>query len=227
MDYRTEKDSMGDVKVPQDALYGAQTQRAVDNFRFSDRRLPPGFIHRLALIKAAAARANLELELISKEVAIAIMGAAESIARGEHDNQFPVDVFQTGSGTSTNMNMNEVLATLASESLGEAVHPNDIVNMSQSSNDVIPTCIHVSSALDLEQQLIPAAERLRGTILEKGRELKDTVKTGRTHLMDAMPLTFEQELSGWAWQIGESVERMNDLLERHKEYPPGGTAVGT
>lgn len=227
MEYRTEQDSMGEVNVPREARYGAQTQRAVDNFRFSDRRLPVSFIHRLALIKAAAARANLELELISKDVAIAIMDAAESVARGEHDDQFPVDVFQTGSGTSTNMNMNEVLANLATASLGETVHPNDIVNMSQSSNDIIPTCIHVSASLDLEHDLIPAAERLRVTILDKGKELEAVVKTGRTHLMDAMPLTFEQELSGWAWQIGESVERMNDALERLRELPLGGTAVGT
>lgn len=227
MAYRTEHDSMGEIQVPADARYGPQTQRAVDNFQFSERRLPVSFIHRLALLKAGAARANEALGLISGPVADAIVQACESVARGEWDGQFPVDVFQTGSGTSTNMNMNEVLANLAGEALGETVHPNDIVNMSQSSNDVIPSAIHVSTSLDIEQELLPATERLEAAITDKGRELRDVVKTGRTHLMDAMPLTFEQELSGWAWQVQESGHRLHDLLIRLRALPLGGTAVGT
>lgn len=227
MAYRTEHDSMGEISVPEDARYGAQTQRAVDNFRFSERRLPPSFIHRLALIKAGAARANENLGLISSSLADAIVRACESIARGEWDDEFPVDVFQTGSGTSTNMNMNEVLASLAGETLGEAVHPNDIVNMSQSSNDVIPSAIHVSASLDIEHELVPATERLEAAITDKGKELGQIVKTGRTHLMDAMPLTFQQEMSGWAWQVKECRQRLLDSLTRLRALPLGGTAVGT
>ncbi|MEX2489361.1 MAG: class II fumarate hydratase [Pseudomonadales bacterium] len=227
MAYRTEHDSMGEIRVPVDARYGAQTQRAVENFQFSQRRMPLNFIYRLALIKASAARANQQLGLISEQVANAIVRACESVVAGEQDDQFPVDVFQTGSGTSTNMNMNEVLASLASESLGEPVHPNDIVNMSQSSNDVIPSAIHVSASLDIELDLIPATERLQAAITAKGKELGNIVKTGRTHLMDAMPLTFGQELSGWAWQVEETRDRLGDLLKRLRALPLGGTAIGT
>lgn len=227
MNYRTERDSMGEIKVPENARYGAQTQRAIDNFQFSGRAMRPDFIYRLALIKAAAALANLKLGLIPKQTADVIVEAAESVARGEFDDQFPIDVFQTGSGTSTNMNMNEVLAHLASDALGETVHPNDIVNMSQSSNDVIPACIHVSAALDIDRQLVPATERLQAAIVARGEELADVVKTGRTHLMDAMPLTFEQEMSGWAWQVEEGRSRLTEALARLRLLPLGGTAVGT
>ena len=224
--YRIEHDSMGELKVPADALYGAQTQRAVDNFPISGLRLPRAFIRALGLIKAAAAEANLSLGHLRKGQAAAIRKAALAVADGQFDDQFPIDVFQTGSGTSTNMNANEVIAHLAGKG-GTKVHPNDHVNYGQSSNDVIPTAIHVSATLTASEQLLPALKHLRKTIDRRARELRNVPKTGRTHLMDAMPVTFGQELSGWAAQIDASIERIEDSLKRMRRLPQGGTAVGT
>jgi fumarate hydratase, class II len=224
--FRIEHDSMGELKVPADALYGAQTQRAVDNFPISGLHLPREFIRALGLIKAAAAEANLGLGYLKKTQAAAIRKAALAVAEGEYDKQFPIDIFQTGSGTSTNMNANEVIAHVAAKA-GAKVHPNDHVNYGQSSNDVIPTAIHVSATLTASEQLIPALKHLRKTIDKRARELKNVPKTGRTHLMDAMPITFGQELSGWAAQIDSSIERVEDSLKRMRRLPQGGTAVGT
>ena len=224
---RTEHDSMGEVAVPADALYGAQTQRAVDNFPLSGLRLPPGFIHALGRIKACAARANAELGQLDPALAEAIAAAAAAVARGEHDDQFPVDVFQTGSGTSTNMNANEVIARLAGEQSGSPVHPNDHVNRGQSSNDVIPTALHVSARLAVEAQLLPALDHLATTLEHKARSLEGIIKTGRTHLMDAMPVRFSQELGGWARQVRQSSQRIADTLPRLEQLAQGGTAVGT
>jgi len=226
-DYRIEKDSMGEMKVPADALYAAQTQRAVENFPVSGLTMPREVIRALGLIKAAAAKANKELDLIESDMADAIQGAANEVAKGNHDDQFPVDIFQTGSGTSSNMNANEVIASLASERLGRKVHPNDHVNMGQSSNDVIPTAIHVSGSLLASEALIPALDHLAGTIARRVNELEDVVKTGRTHLMDAMPVTLAQEMSGWEAQIHEGRKRIQSALERLTALPQGGTAVGT
>ncbi|MAT64308.1 MAG: aspartate ammonia-lyase [Gammaproteobacteria bacterium] len=225
--FRTERDSMGEVAVPADALYGAQTQRAVDNFPISGLRMPPDFIHALGRIKACAARANAELGQLEPAVAEAIAAAAETVAAGTHDEQFPIDVFQTGSGTSTNMNANEVIARLASERAGTRIHPNDHVNRGQSSNDVIPTAIHVSARLAVEQRLLPALEHLATTIEDKARSLDGIVKTGRTHLMDAMPVSFAQELGGWARQVRNADRRIGDTLPRLERLAQGGTAVGT
>ncbi len=225
--YRIERDSMGEVKVPADALYGAQTQRAVDNFPISGLRMPRAFIRALGLIKGAAAAANAELGHLDKALAKAIRKAAEKVAAGEYDAHFPVDVFQTGSGTSSNMNANEVIASLASELAGQKIHPNDHVNMSQSSNDVIPTAIHVSACLEISEKLLPALDHLRATIARRSKELARLTKTGRTHLMDAMPITFGQELSGWAAQVASARERIEDGLKRLRRLPQGGTAVGT
>ncbi len=191
--FRIERDSMGELRVPADALYAAQTQRAVDNFPISGLRLPEKFIHALALIKRCAAGVNLDLGLLDPVIAEGIRGAALEIMEGRHSGQFPVDVFQTGSATSTNMNVNEVIATLASRQCGRAVSPNDHVNMGQSSNDVIPTAIHVSAALAVNERLIPALEHLAATIRYKGQSVAEVVKTGRTHLMDAMPIRMQQE----------------------------------
>jgi len=224
--FRIEHDSMGELKVPADALYGAQTQRAVDNFPISGLHLPREFIRALGLIKAAAAEANLGLGYLKKTQAAAIRKAALAVAEGEYDKQFPIDIFQTGSGTSTNMNANEVIAHVAAKA-GAKVHPNDHVNYGQSSNDVIPTAIHVSATLTTSEQLIPALKHLRKSIDKRARELKNVPKTGRTHLMDAMPITFGQELSGWAAQIDSSIERIEDSLKRMRRLPQGGTAVGT
>lgn len=224
--YRIEHDSMGELKVPVDALYGAQTQRAVDNFPISGLHLPRPFIRALGLIKAAAAEANLALGYLRKGQAVAIRKAALAVADGQFDDQFPIDVFQTGSGTSTNMNANEVIAHLAAKA-GTKVHPNDHVNYGQSSNDVIPTAIHVSATLTTSEHLLPALKHLKKTIERRARELKNTPKTGRTHLMDAMPVTFGQELSGWAAQIDSAIERIEDSLKRMRRLPQGGTAVGT
>ncbi|MBZ0253437.1 MAG: aspartate ammonia-lyase, partial [Candidatus Methylomirabilis sp.] len=196
--FRVERDSLGEVRVPEDALWGAQTQRALENFTISGARFPRPFLRALGLIKAAAAEVNRDLALLPPEVAEAIATAADEVARGDHDDQFPLDVFQTGSGTSTNMNANEVIALLASRRLGRAVHPNDHVNMSQSSNDVIPSAIHASACLELAERLLPALGRLAGAVEKRAKELSEVVKTGRTHLMDALPVTFGQELSGWA-----------------------------
>ena len=225
--FRVEHDSMGELKVPADALWGAQTQRAVQNFPISGRTLPHEFIGALGLVKQAAARANRSLKLLETPVAAAIDSAAAEVAAGQHDAQFPLDVFQTGSGTSSNMNANEVIAALASRRLGTPVHPNDQVNMCQSSNDVIPTAIHVSAALALRRQLTPALEHLRDVIGTRERELAAVVKTGRTHLMDAVPVTLGQELSGWRTQIEKDMARLAAVEPRLLALAQGGTAVGT
>jgi len=226
-DYRVEKDSMGELRVPAEALWGAQTQRAVQNFPISGRAMPPGFIAAVGLVKWAAAGANQELGLLEPALAAAIREAAEAVAAGRYDAQFPVDVFQTGSGTSTNMNANEVIATLASRIAGKAVHPNDHVNMGQSSNDVIPTAIHVSAALAVERELVPALEHLAGVIEQKARACSEIVKTGRTHLMDAMPVRMDQELGAWATQVRAGIARVRGTLPRLYGLAQGGTAVGT
>ncbi|WP_299236462.1 class II fumarate hydratase [uncultured Halomonas sp.] len=223
---RSERDSMGTLEVPAEALYGAQTQRAVNNFPVSGQAMPPPFIHAIARIKLAAARVNAELGLLDAERAEAIVTAAEEVIRGEHDDHFPVDVFQTGSGTSSNMNVNEVLANLASRE-GVEVGPNDHVNMGQSSNDVIPTAIHVAAALEVTNRLRPALVHLRETIDHRATELDCVVKTGRTHLMDAMPLRMSQELGGWSSQLGQAIERFDSALVRLCRLAQGGTAVGT
>ncbi len=224
--FRTERDSMGELQVPADALWGAQTQRAIENFPISGWTLPRGFIRALALVKQAAAAANAHLGLLEPALADAIARAAAEVAAGTHDREFPLDVFQTGSGTSTNMNANEVIAHLARRA-GTAVHPNDHVNMGQSSNDVIPTTIHVSAALMLHEQLLPALAGLAHTIARREQELAAVVKTGRTHLMDAMPVTLGQELSGWRTQIERGAERLRAVQPRLHALAQGGTAVGT
>ncbi|EMB51204.1 fumarate hydratase [Vibrio mimicus] len=225
--YRIEKDSMGEVKVPADALYQAQTQRAVDNFSLSQYTMPSTFIVALAYIKQAAAISNAQLGLLEGDIAQAISNAAQAVIDGEHGDQFPIDVFQTGSGTSSNMNANEVIATLASQELGYSVSPNDHVNMGQSSNDVIPTAIQVSAAIGIEQKLIPALAHLSQALAAKQSELADVVKTGRTHLMDAMPVTFAQELGGWKSQIDHAMQGIDHALSPVKALAQGGTAVGT
>jgi fumarate hydratase class II len=224
--FRIERDSMGELKVPADALWGAQTQRAVENFPVSGLTLPRGFIRALALIKRAAASANAALGLLAADIAGDIEAAAQQVADGAHDAHFPIDVFQTGSGTSTNMNANEVIAHLAARS-GRKVHPNDHVNMGQSSNDAIPTAIHVSAVLMLREQLLPSLQHLAGVIARRERELAEVVKTGRTHLMDAMPITFGQELSGWRAQVELGIERLRSSEPRLLRLAQGGTAVGT
>jgi fumarate hydratase, class II len=224
---RIEHDSFGEIEVAADALWGAQTERARRNFRLSGTRMPAGFIAALALIKAAAARANASLGLLPSGIAKAIETAAQDVARGDHAEQFPLDVYQTGSGTSTNMNANEVIATLASRALGKSVHPNDHVNMCQSSNDCIPSAIHVSAVLATHRMLIPALEELRAMLLEKERAWANVLKTGRTHLMDATPLTLGQEVSGWRTQIDQSIERLRASLPRLLQLAQGGTAIGT
>lgn len=226
-EYRIEHDSMGEIQVPTAALYGAQTQRALDNFVISDLTLPARFIQAVVQIKKAAALSNHELGLLDENLAKAIIAACDRILAGQYTDQFPVDVFQTGSGTSTNMNVNEVIAYIASDLAGQQVHANDHVNMSQSSNDVIPSAIHVSAALALKQQLFPALEELHTCLLGKAEALNDIVKTGRTHLMDAMPLTFGQELSGWASQIESNYVRLQMALPQLLRLAQGGTAVGT
>jgi fumarate hydratase class II len=225
--YRTEKDSLGEIEVPADALYGAQTQRAVQNFPLSGLPMPRAFIRALGLVKCACSSVNAELGLLDPAVAEAIQAAAFEVAQGKYDRDFPVDVFQTGSGTSSNMNVNEVIARLATDQLQLHVHPNNHVNMSQSSNDVIPTCLQVSACLELAEELLPALEHLASIIESKARGLADVVKTGRTHLMDAMPLTLGQELGGWASQVRYGIARITDSLRRLQELPIGGTAVGT
>ena len=224
--FRIERDSMGDLKVPADALYGAQTQRAVDNFPISGLAMPREFIRALGLIKSAAAQANADLGHLRKASAKAIRKAAERVARGEFDAQFPIDVFQTGSGTSSNMNANEVIAHLCTAA-GTKVHPNDDVNNGQSSNDVIPTAIQVSAVLTVSEKLLPALVHLRKVIDQRAKELKKVAKTGRTHLMDAMPVTFGQELGAWSAQLRSGIARLEDALVRARKLPQGGTAVGT
>ncbi len=226
-DFRIERDSMGELKVPATALWGAQTQRAVQNFPISGRPMPREFIRAVALIKAAAAQANASLGLLEAPVAAAIVKAAGEVAAGSHDAQFPVDVFQTGSGTSTNMNANEVIAKLAAGHLGRAVHANDEVNMAQSSNDVIPTAIHVSAALAWREQLLPALQHLANVLRGKEGQVGHIVKTGRTHLMDAMPVTFGQELAAWRTQVEKGIERVMAVEARLLQLAQGGTAVGT
>ncbi len=223
---RIEHDSMGELRVPADALWGAQTQRAVQNFPISGLRMPREFIRALGLIKASAAHANAQLGHLPVALAGKIAAAAEAVAAGTHDAHFPIDVFQTGSGTSSNMNANEVIAALASRG-GATVHPNDHVNLGQSSNDVIPTAIQLSAAITVREQLLPALRHLRAGIERRAAELANVVKTGRTHLMDAMPLTLGQELSGWAAQLRSADERIEDALKRLVRLPLGGTAIGT
>lgn len=225
--FRSVRDSLGEVEVPEDALYGAQTQRAVENFRISGLTMPGGFICSLALVKAAAARANMVLGELEAPIGEAIYQAAMAIASGKYQEQFPVDVFQTGSGTSSNMNANEVIAHLASESSGQAVHPNDHVNRGQSSNDVIPTTVHVSSTLALQSSLLPALKHIQSVIERREQSLDGIIKTGRTHLMDAMPLSLAQELSAWRAQLNLSEQRLGDTRQRLCQLAQGGTAVGT
>jgi fumarate hydratase, class II len=224
---RIEHDSMGALEVPVDALWGAETQRAIQNFPPSGLKMPRTFIRALGLIKHAAAGANSELGDLPQPMALAVQAAALDVAEGRYDDQFPVDVFQTGSGTSSNMNANEVIATLATRSLGAPVHPNDHVNMGQSSNDVVPTAIHVAAALMLVQHLLPALKRLSDVLERRAGELRDVVKTGRTHLMDAMPLTMAQELTGWRAQIDKNTLRLQSVMPRLLQLAQGGTAVGT
>jgi fumarate hydratase, class II len=226
-EYRIEHDTMGEVQVPVDALWRAQTQRAVQNFPISGTRLEPSHIRALALVKAAAAKANAELGVLPRDTADAIYAAAREVAEGKHDDQFPVDVFQTGSGTSSNMNMNEVLASLATARAGTDVHPNDHVNASQSSNDTFPTSIHVAAAEATAETLLPALEHLALALEGKAAELADVVKAGRTHLMDATPVTLGQEFGGYAVQVRHGMERLQAALPRVAELPLGGTAVGT
>lgn len=224
--FRTEHDSMGDLQVPADALWGAQTQRAVQNFPISGRPMPRGFIRALGLVKAAAAEVNAGLGLLPEKTGKAIRSAALEVADGRHDVQFPVDIYQTGSGTSSNMNANEVIATLASTA-SRKIHPNDHVNLGQSSNDVVPTAIRVSAQLAVVEDLLPALKHLRRTIDKRGKALGKVVKTGRTHLMDAMPLTFAQEFGAWSSQLASAEARLDDTLKRLRRLPIGGTAIGT
>lgn len=226
METRIERDSMGELEVPATALYGAQTQRAINNFPVSGTPMPVAFVHAVARIKLAAARSNHQLGLLDAERAQAIEKAAQAVIEGQHDEHFPIDVFQTGSGTSTNMNVNEVLATLASRE-GVDVTPNDHVNMGQSSNDVIPTAIHLSAAIAVHESLRPALIELKATIDRRASELSHIVKTGRTHLMDAMPLRMDQELGAWSSQVGQAIERFDSAMTRLCRLAQGGTAVGT
>ena len=231
MKYRIEKDSLGEVKVPQKALWGAQTQRAVNNFPISgikmDFPFTKSFVSALGLIKDAAAKANLRLKLISAKKSKAISRAAKEVWQEKHHHEFPIDVFQTGSGTSSNMNANEVIANIASKLAKIEISPNDDVNMSQSSNDVIPTAIKISAHMDLSKKLMPALELLIKTIDEKAKTLEGTIKTGRTHLMDAMPIDFSEELKAWSSQLNSSKEMLQVLEKKFLELPQGGTAVGS
>jgi fumarate hydratase class II len=224
---RIEHDSMGDVRVPAEAKWRAQTQRAVDNFPISGQRLERAHIEALARIKAAAAIVNARLGVLPQEVAEAIAAAAEEVVDGRWDAEFPIDVFQTGSGTSSNMNTNEVLATLASARLGAPVHPNDHVNASQSSNDVFPSSIHIAATSAVLNDLVPALEHLAAALSRKREQFATVVKSGRTHLMDATPVTLGQEFGGYAAQVSYGVERLHSCLPRLAELPLGGTAVGT
>ncbi|MGI5273542.1 class II fumarate hydratase [Nonomuraea sp. CA-218870] len=226
-EYRVEYDSMGEVRVPAGAKWRAQTQRAVENFPISGRALEPSHIAALGLVKAVAAEVNGELGVIDGELAEAVAQAAADVAENEHDAHFPVDVFQTGSGTSSNMNANEVIATLAEERLGRPVHPNDHVNASQSSNDVFPTSIHVAAATEVSFHLLPSLEHLAIALRTKAAEFDDVVKAGRTHLMDATPVTLGQEFGGYATQVEHGVVRVRRALDHVLELPLGGTAVGT
>jgi fumarate hydratase, class II len=231
-EYRIEEDSMGKVLIPVDALYGAQTQRAIDNFSVSGQRMPSRFIRVLALIKGCAALTNRELGLLDQDIADAIDAAANEVAEGKWDDQFPVDIFQTGSGTSTNMNLNEVIANRAAGILGfeagaKKVHPNDHVNLCQSSNDVIPTAIHLCGLIAIKEVLLPGLSHLHSRLAERAEESKCLVKTGRTHLMDAVPLLLSQEIGAWAYQISQCIERVESCIPRLSRLALGGTAVGT
>ena len=226
-DFRTEYDSMGEVQVPADALWRAQTQRAVENFPISGSTLEDAHVQAIAHVKAAAAKVNAELGVVAEDMAEAIIASADEIVAGEHLDHFPVDVFQTGSGTSSNMNMNEVLATLATMRLGRDVHPNDHVNASQSSNDTFPTSIHVAAVTSTTRDLVPALDHLADALERKAREFVDVVKAGRTHLMDATPVMLGQEFSGYAAAVRLGVERLEAAVPRVSELPLGGTAVGT
>ncbi len=225
--YRIEHDSMGEVRVPADAKWRAQTQRAVENFPVSGQRLERAHIEALARVKGAAAKVNARLGVLDKDIAEAIQEAAAEVAEGRWDEHFPVDVFQTGSGTSSNMNTNEVIATLATERLGQDVHPNDHVNASQSSNDVFPSSLHIAATAAVTRDLVPALEHLADALERKAEEFADVVKSGRTHLMDATPVTLGQEFGGYAAQVRYGVERLHASLPRLAELPLGGTAVGT
>lgn len=233
MKFREEKDSMGTVKVPADAYYGSQTQRAVDNFPISDLKFQAAFVHALALVKHCAAQVNHKLGLLDPEFADAISRASREVMDGKHDSQFVVDIFQTGSGTSTNMNMNEVVASRANEILtgqkgGKSpVHPNDHVNLGQSSNDVIPSVIHISALILIHERLIPSLESLKSELAAKADEFKDIRKLGRTHLQDAVPMYLGQEFSGYARQIELAIERIRSVESRLAELALGGTAVGS
>jgi fumarate hydratase class II len=226
-EYRVEHDSMGEVRVPAEARWGAQTQRAVENFPISGQRIERAHIQALARIKAAAAKVNAGLGVLDADVAAAIEAAAEEVAAGDWDAHFPIDVFQTGSGTSSNMNTNEVIAALASERLGRRVHPNDDVNASQSSNDVFPSSIHIAATAAVTRDLVPALTRLAEALEAKSAEFAEVVKAGRTHLMDATPVTLGQEFGGYAAQVRYGIERLAAVLPRLAELPLGGTAVGT
>jgi len=229
-EYRVEKDSMGDVHVPKNAYYGAQTQRAFDNFPISKLTFSREFISALGHVKSVSAKINTGLDLLDEEISASIQNAAKEVSEGKFDDDFVVDIFQTGSGTSTNMNANEIIARRANELYEGSdgpIHPNDHVNFGQSSNDVIPTAIRVAAVVSCNENLIPALKHLQTTLTEKGNALKHVVKTGRTHLMDAMPVTIQQEFSGYARQIELGIERLESALERMKELPQGGTAVGT
>jgi fumarate hydratase class II len=227
MEFRIERDTMGEVKVPKDALYSAQTQRAVENFPISGSTLEKSHISALAQIKKAAALANAKLGVLDQKIADAIAKSADEVITGKHDGEFPVDIYQTGSGTSSNMNMNEVLATLASKHLGQAVHPNDHVNASQSSNDVFPTSVHLAVTSAIVSDLLPALDYLAGKLEVKAKNWSQVVKAGRTHLMDATPVTLGQEFGGYAAQIRYGIERIQATITRVAEVPLGGTAVGT
>lgn len=228
MTTRTETDSLGDVQVPRSALYGAQTQRALNHAQIAPRRtMPLPFLHAMALLKSAAAQANAQVDALSPALAAAIVEAAEAVASGHHDDAFPVPVFQTGSGTSSNMNMNEVVASLASRALGERVHPNDHVNCSQSSNDVVPSATALAAAREIRARLLPALGQLEDVLCQRGNELEAVVKTGRTHLMDAMPVTLGFELRTWAAQLQDCRQRLTDLQPRLCALAIGGSAVGT
>jgi fumarate hydratase, class II len=226
-DYRTEKDSLGEIKVPADALYQAQTQRALNNFQISGRTFAQSFYTALAQIKLAAALANRESGKLTKTQTEAIRQAVSAVIAGEHRNEFRVDIFQTGSGTSTNMNMNEVLATLASRHAGEPVHANDHINCSQSSNDVIPSALQLSAASELHQKLLPAITQMLHSITDKTHQVGGIVKTGRTHLMDALPLTLTQELECWHFQLQENHDGLQSSIAELCALPIGGTAIGT
>ncbi len=232
MEFRTEKDSMGEVQVPANALYQAQTQRAVNNFPISGITIKPSVIKALGIIKRSAAIVNAELGLVSKEISELIVAAADKVIAGELNDQFPIDIYQTGSGTSSNMNTNEVVATLATN-IGQErgmdikVHPNDHVNFGQSSNDVFPTALRIAACVEATETLIPGMEKLKASLTAQGKKNAHIVKTGRTHLMDAMPVTFEQVFGGYARQVELGIERVKSGLQRLNELPQGGTAVGT